>query len=50
MKRCKSKIVFDENEECECVSVIVPEQYWQEVLSLAHESLFAGHLARTKTY
>ena len=30
--------------------VVVPQVYRTEIMSLAHESLFAGHLGRTKTY
>ena len=48
MKRCQSKVLLDENEEGECVSVLVREPHLQEILSLAFESLLAGQLGRTK--
>lgn len=30
--------------------IVVPKLYRQEILSVAHDGLFAGHMGRTKTY
>ena len=46
MRRCSRK----EAEESTREQVVVPKEYRDEIMSLAHEGLFAGHLGRTKTY
>ena len=46
MRRCSRK----EAEESTREQVVVPKEYRAEIMSLAHEGLFAGHLGRTKTY
>ncbi|XP_067685400.1 uncharacterized protein [Haliotis asinina] len=46
MRRCPQKELDVGSRE----QIVVPKAFRTEILSLAHESLFAGHLGRTKTY
>ncbi len=39
--------VTDIGDRCQ---IVVPQIYRQQLLSLAHENVFAGHMGRTKTY
>uniref|UniRef100_A0AAQ4PM80 Gypsy retrotransposon integrase-like protein 1 n=1 Tax=Gasterosteus aculeatus aculeatus TaxID=481459 RepID=A0AAQ4PM80_GASAC len=49
MRRWKSRVDLD-NGRSNVSQIVVPTQYRQSVLSLAHEHLWSGHLGITKTY